>query len=267
MARLFSVLLICLFLYTGVSFAEFNSEALRQTNNAHVLVKTTCIYSISSAQTGKVLVQMPKRFAGNGWFAEHSLNPRMVVTAGHVVDCSRVPEDVLDAFRGAVEREILVVLQNPQARISVIYKGNEYGAKLVKSSYGEGKPDFAVLLDVDMPANVQYYKLPVLLEDVYTKYDEAVITGFMPFDGGWESYLKRILISKSDNQNIQFSEIIYSGMSGSPVLFYYQGRYHAIGIVFASGIWPQNNVIVPLALGFATRLKKEFFEPDQAAPK
>ena len=266
MVRLLLILLICPFLYTGVSFAGFDSEALRQMEDAHVLVKTTCIYSISSASSGKVLAQMPKRFAGNGWFAEHPLSPRMVVTAGHVIDCGSMPEDVLDAFRGAVEQETMVIAQT-QARIAVIYKGTEYNAKLFKSSYGEGKPDFAVLLDVDMPAGVQYYKLPVLLEEVYKKYDEAVITGFMPFGSKWEPYLKRVLISKSDNQNIQFSEIIYSGMSGSPVLFYYQGRYHAIGILFAGGFWQQNQVVVPVGPAYATRLKKEFFESDQAAPK
>ncbi len=267
MARLFyPILLLCLFLYTGVSFAEFDSEALRQTDNAHVIVNTTCIYSISSAQSGKVLAQMPQRSAGNGWFAEHLLNPRMVVTAGHVVDCGRLLEDVVDAFRGAVERETLVITQT--RRIAVIYKGTEYSAKLFKSSSGEeGQPDFAVLLDVDMPASVQYYKLPVLLEEVYKKYDEAVIKGLMPFDSKWEPYLKRVLIAKADNQNIQFSEIIYKGMSGSPILFYYQGRYHAIGILFAGGFWEKNDIIVPLGFAQATRLKKDFFESDQAAPR
>lgn len=267
MGRLFSVLLIFLYAgHAGAAFAHFDSEALRQTENAHVIVKTTCIYSISSAQSGRILAQIPKRFAGNGWFAEHPLNPRMVVTAGHVIDCGSAPEDVLDAFGGAVEREPLVTAQT-QTRISVIYKGAEYNAKIFKSSYGEGKPDFAVLLDVDMPASVQYYKLPVLLEEVYKNYDEVVIAGFMPFGDKREPYLKRALISASDNQNIKFSEIIYSGMSGSPVLFYYQGHYYAIGIVFAGGVWQQNQVMVPVGFAQATRLKKDFFEPDQAAPK
>ena len=241
-----------------------NTEAIRETIKAQVTINTTCTLTVLSA-TGEVLLKVPSGGKGNGWFVEHNLSKHIVVTAGHVVDCSPTEKN-LERIKNSFS-DVAVAAIISDAAISVVYQNKEYAAKVLKFSFGGDKPDYAVLLNVNMSDDVEHYRLPTLIEEgAYGVGDEVLISGLMPFDGRWKPYLKKVLIAKLDDQTIQFSEDIYGGMSGASVLFYNEGKYRAIGILIIGGFIDSEGTI-PSDFAIATRLKKEFFELDQAAPK
>ena len=245
-----------------------NAEAIRETIKAQVTINTTCTLTVLSA-TGEVLLKAPSGGKGNGWFVEHNLSKHIVMTAGHVVDCSPTEKNLERIKNNFSNVAVAAIISD--AAISVVYQNKEYAAKVLKFSFGGNKPDYAVLLNVNMSDAVPHYRLPTLIEEgAYGVGDEVLISGLMPFDerfdGRWEPYLKKVLIAKLDDQTIQFSEDIYKGMSGASVLFYNQGKYRAIGILIIGGFIDSAGTI-PFDFAIATRLKKEFFELDQATPK
>jgi len=154
------------------------------------------------------------------------------------------------------------------ADIFVLYKTKEYLAKILKYSYNSeasGVPDFAVLLSVNMQ-NLDHPRLPTLTKNgIYGAGSEVIISGFRPFNRDWEPYLKKALIAKLNSEVIHLSEDIYKGMSGSPLLFYFDGKYYAIGVIVQGGFVELDGISIPVDWGMATRLKDEFFEIDPKA--
>lgn len=248
-------------LLPNLAQATPESQALRDVMQAQVDIKTTCTLTVSSGN-GEVLLKIPRNWSGNGYFVKHSLK-NLVKTAGHVVDCNP-SEQALKNIRqmfGSVQ----ALSVNFSASISVVYKNKEYPANVLKYSFGEGAPDYAVLLTVNMPNSVLHHDLPVIFGDgIFGVGDEAVVSGKLPFgEQGKENewYLKKVLIAKLDNQSIRFSEAIYKGLSGSPLLFYYEGKYYAIGTI-VSGWFTEtaDGNSISLDASIAVRLQKDFFD-------
>lgn len=251
----------CFVFLPNIVHATPESRALQDAMQAQVDIRTTCMLTVSS-ESGEVLLKMPRNWLGNGYFVKHSLK-NLVKTAGHVVDCSpseQTLKNIRQMFGGAKTLSVSF-----SAYIFVVYKNKEYSANVLKYSFGENVQDYAVLLAVNMPDSVIHYDLPVIFSDgIYEVGDEAVVSGKLPFgESGKENewYLKRVLIAKLSSQSIKFSEAIYKGLSGSPLLFYYEGKYYAIGTI-VSGWFAEtaDGNSIPLDASTAVRLQKDFFD-------
>lgn len=262
MARSLAFFLIYFLIFLpNLVFATPESKALRDVIQAQVDIRTTCTLTVSSGND--ILLKSPRSLLGNGYFIEHSI-PHLVKTAGHVVDCS-LSEQAIRNIK-LMFSNIPVISIGINTSISVVYRNKEYPAKVLKYSFGENKPDYAVLLAVEIPESVGHYSLPLILEDgIYEVGDEAVISGQLPFgEAGKERewYLKKVLIAKLNNQVIKFSEVVYSGLSGAPLLYYYNGKYHAIGTIVRGWGVDVYGINIPLDAAEAVKLQKKFFDID-----
>lgn len=256
MKRLFLVLTLSLFgLGTSNVYATPIGDAIRLVDLASVQILTQCDYvmTLKDAKAGQVK-KTTKSF-GNGSFIEHpelSAKLHLVLTAMHVVDCSR---ELNDRFFDEKFNISQVASFEINKSILVKHGVSVYVATISKQDFNSDPDLDLAILDVLIPSGTHGHN-PVLTDDgAYDLRDEVIVRGFMP--GGLlrlkVAHIENVL---EDKVLLQLNTPGYSGLSGSPVLLYKNGRYYVIGIFVLKYHTEYEGVI---DVSFATRLKKEYF--------
>lgn len=253
MKRLIFVLALSLF---GLMGATPIGDAIREVDRASVQILTQCDYIMKLKDAGAEPVTKSLKFFGNGSFIEHPALPEKLhfaITAMHVVVCPLELNERLFDDKFKIEQ---IASFGINTKILVKNGASVYTATISSQDFNKDPDLDLAILNVLMPNGV-HGRNPVLTdEDAYDIGDMVIVRGFMP--GG----LLRLKVAHIEDilgyrLLLQLNTPGYSGLSGSPVLLYKNGRYHAIGILVLKYHTDTEGVI---DVSFAVRLKKEYFE-------
>ena len=260
MKRLFfALLLFSLFwLKTELSQATVIGDAVREIDKASVLITTKCEYIFKLKEAGSATVTKRAVFMGNGFFIEHQSAPHLVATARHVVSCQQTPPDRFFDDKFKLEQAASFKVN---VFVSINYKGTNFPATVTLRDFNDNPEIDLVFMEVILPQGFAHGHNPVLTDaGSYDIGTEVIVRGFMPAGGG--AWLMRLKVTKLENIAekallLQLNTPAYSGMSGSPILLWKDGRYFVIGILIIKFESEEEGVH---DVSFATLFKKEYFD-------
>lgn len=245
MKRLIFMLSISLFGLMGTdnTYAGVREDAIALVDESLVLVRRVCSYTIVARQGAEVkepvtIVELGAA-GGTGFFVDKPMlepNQYAVFTAGHVPDCA------YDGFSGLLKKYRFsgkvssLELKTSLTRLEVFYKDTWYPAKAIDVRDENVYPDFGYLiLTTILPEEIRPYKIPYGLKrgKDYTVASRVLFSGYMGVGDGWLKVLDEALIQEMDTNSFRISLAACPGMSGSPILFWKNNRYYAIGVVSA----------------------------------
>lgn len=231
-------------------------DAIREVDRASVQILTQCEYIMKLKDMDAEPVKKTLNFFGNGSFIEHpelAENSHFAITAMHVVAC---PQELNKRFFD--DKFTIEQVASFEIKIKILVKHGVsiYTAVISKQDFNKDPDLDLAILDVLIPSGA-HGRNPVLTDDnAYDIGDTVIVRGFMP--GGLlrlkVAHIEDIL---GDKLLLQLNTPGYSGLSGSPVLLYKNGRYYVIGILVLKYQTETEGVI---DVSFAIRLKKEYFE-------
>ena len=244
MKRLIFVLALSLFgLMSGSVLAGEREDALALVDSGLVLVRRVCSYTIQVTRAPGVkeeatIIELGAA-GGTGFFVDKPMpeaNQYAVFTAGHVPDCA------YDGFAGFLKKHsfsgkvLSLTLRTNLMRLEVLYKGNWYPAQAEDIRDENIYPDFGFLiLTAILPEEIRPYKIPYGLKRGrdYRVASRVVFSGYMGTDDGFMKMLDEALIIELAENSFRISLAACPGMSGSPILFWKDRKYFAIGVVSA----------------------------------
>ncbi|MDO8523392.1 MAG: hypothetical protein Q7S12_03885 [bacterium] len=258
MKRLIFVLALSLFgLSASHVYATPVGDAIREVDRASVQITTQCDYIMKLKNANSAPIKKSLKFFGNGSFIEHPELPEklhFVITAVHVVVCPQELNKRLFDDKFTIEQ---VASFEINTGLFVKHGASVYPATVSQQGFNKDSDLDLAILDVLMPSGAHGHNSVLTDEGAYDIKDEVIVRGFMP--GGLlrlkVTHIEDIL---GDKLLLQLNTPGYSGLSGSPVLWYKDGRYYVIGVLVLKYQTDSEGVI---DVSFATRLKKEYFEP------
>lgn len=234
------------------SVASPLGDAIRQVDEALVLVHTRCAFTVKFKNGDRPPVEVERYGVGNGFFIDTPATTpetHQLVTAGHAVSCGK---EFLGDFPSA-EMESFNVKAIP-----LIYYDAWRPITVVKNHFAERVYDLA-LLEVVLPKEMHPQHIPILdPNDLYDVGSRVMIRGVMFQQGKPIVRLREAVIEWIGQSQLQLSLPSYRGMSGSPVLFWWREKYYAIGVLSQQLYDPEYGI---LDVSFATRLQRALVAP------
>ena len=229
--------------------------------DSRLIVEHFCEYNLYTPKN-QIPVKKIVRWIGTASFIEHSGEPHLALSAGHIFTCeSNLPDDIFD--KTFVKSDVISYTVSSSA--FAIFKEKRYTALVVDAGHnGLGDLDIAIL-NVILPKSLYHYHQPILRdENAYGPGSQVIVVGFTPELGAWR--LRSAIIEEIDDQILRIDRSACGGNSGGPVLYWHKGKYHIIGIVIATYKTPRCGQIDTTV---ATRLTKTLVEKIDAktAPK
>ena len=229
MKRVLAFLAIYFVIFLSSAHATPEGDEIRLIDKARFGVLSVCAFTIYSTNPNVAPVKKYAQSFGNGLFIEHPNSPHLAVSAGHVVDCgAELPDFFFD--NNFKKEDVSTYAVNSHA-IYALLQGRRFSARiLAKGNNGLGKADIAIL-KVILPEGTDHYHIPILENTkLYDLGSEVAVRGYMPSIRSHR--FKKAVIENifEDDELIQINTSGYSGMSGSPVLFWRDGKYYLIGI-------------------------------------
>lgn len=232
---------------TGINAGE-REDALKLVDSALVLVRQVCVYTtiLKKGTEVKLIISETVAGMGTGYFVDRlqkAPNYYNIFTAGHVVDCDILwyAERLKDRIPYGIDALELI---GNSLRTDIKHEGIWYQATVEDSRFGGLYPDYARLLTAVLPDSKTPHLVPYgLKRGEYDVGSSVVFRGFMSIgensefsgaDHGMMLMLDEALIQFMGKNFFRISLAGYSGMSGSPILFWKNGKYYAIGIVSAA---------------------------------
>ena len=124
-------------------------------------------------------------------------------------------------------------------------------------------PDRA-LLTVTVPEDVIHNHIDLMDDKIFDGVfyksgigKEVIARGFLLYNGGWFLRYRNALIEWLRADIFQVNEILDNGLSGSPVVYFYEGKMYAIGVVSHGPIQQSARTF---DMSWITILKKSFLD-------
>lgn len=215
---------------------------------------TVCEYKIVLKNPKDREVKISLSLMGNGYLVGvHSDSGDLVVTANHLFLCNSSVGDlaskgVLDKLDQANENDLSVdnVVALKDGKIGKIFAYTHDGSVVsdIKTIFNTpplkllGDPDGA-LLRATIPDGIFHYHLPLMEDKIFDEIffkesvigKEVVARGFLLYNGVWFLRYRNALIEWTRPNIFQINELLDQGLSGGPILYLYEGRWYAIGVV------------------------------------
>lgn len=258
MGRCLPILLIAFLMFPSFGFGAPTEAELADFANVPKAVfrlENVCEFTLYTKKSSSGFIKRVSSFFGNGFFIEHTGETHLALSAGHVVDCGgELQEGVFDE---RVQKADVTSFEIKNLATFAIFGEVRFPVNVLeKGPNGLGSLDIAVL-GVILPKGFEHYHLPVLKQkNIYMARSEIFVYGFQPSIGKWR--LKTGIIEAVSEAVIEISILAYSGMSGSPVL-YWDGKKHVvIGVLFGGWASARDGVIdSSLATSFTDKVIAE----------
>lgn len=276
MSRILALMLI----FCCVSFGQNNKTLfVDETGQAVLRIFVTCEYKLvlKNPKDKELTIHVDQK--GNGFFADnHAIYYDFVVSANHLFVCNTslgelVSREVLaDIDKGSDEDlsiDNIVAIKDrkinkisaftfegfPVENISVVF--NTSSPKVLND------PDKA-LLRVVVSKDFLHTHIPLMddktFDSIFYKSGigkEVAARGFLLYNNAWFLRYKNALIEWLGSDIFQINELLDNGLSGSPVVYFYEEKIYAVGVVSHG---PVQQTSRTFDMSWVTIVKKSFLE-------
>jgi|SRR3989344_965882 len=251
------VVILIVFSFSFVVFAGFQKQIVFD-DEAPSLVRifVGCDYSVLLKEPKDKEVKIMVQQMGNGFFAgDHKDGNEFIVTAAHLLWCNSTigeleENGIFKEYDKSLSEDItiqnIIALKNKPVSRIFSYTTSDVQLTDIKQVFVSpvtnslAEPDKALLKAI-LPEGALHKHFPLLEDKIF---DDVIlrngikkpvyVRGFLYFSTGWFLRFKDAEIEWVTENTFQINELLDRGISGSPVIYVYEGIPYAIGVASRS---------------------------------
>lgn len=273
------MVLILWLILCSTAFGQNSNKALLVDELGKAILRTfaTCEYKLILKEPKNKEVKITVTQIGNGYFVgEHNGSDHNIFTANHLIKCdSTISELEKSGVLGELDRnreedlrsENLVGLKDEKLSKISAYTHEGVAVYDIRVWYNlpdaKDDADWASLKGT-LGDDVFHNHFPLMDDKVFDEifYKDGVkkrveTWGFLLLDNDWYFRYKDAEIESVLQNIFRINELLDQGLSGSPIAYFHEGTFYAIGVLASA---PHQKPGRVLDMSWVTIIKKSFLE-------
>lgn len=249
-------LFLAMFIFSSLALTQNTKNTITTDEAGRSILRlfTVCEYKIVLKNPKDKEIKISITMIGNGFFAgKHNGGEELIVTASHLFECnssigeiasSGILKNLDNAHKEDMSVENIVAMKDGKIVQLTAYTLDGIISHDVKILFNTpvpkiiSDPDSALLKVVFLQViNHSHFLLmdDKIFDEIFYKESiigrEVVAKGFLLFNNGWFLRYRNAKIEWTRQEIFQINEALDHGLSGGPILFEYEGKIYAVGIV------------------------------------